>query len=182
MLIAEQPEGFDVALDILFMRFYSDRSAERKCEPALIEAGRELSGASLSGKAIIVTNTIWLTSQGLPYGPGSRSDCGEIAVRLRPAVAIHETSEFGNDEPAGSLAQHQPMAVLDALFAGEGGTTSGGSSCSKPRQPSVAIQRMRSPARHSSPGARKIAKRGTRLRPRSSRSRIPGSEWSPGVV
>lgn len=42
VLIADQPDGFDVALEVLSMRLFSDRSAKRELEPELIETGREL--------------------------------------------------------------------------------------------------------------------------------------------
>ena len=62
LLIADQPEGFDVALEILDMRLYSDRSAQREHEPGLLEAGRNSSSASRSGRATGAGITIWQAS------------------------------------------------------------------------------------------------------------------------
>src|SRR5690606_37882828 len=39
LLISDQPDGFTVALELLFMRIFSDRSARREHDPELLEAG-----------------------------------------------------------------------------------------------------------------------------------------------
>jgi hypothetical protein len=42
----------------------------------------------------------------------------EVAVRLRQAVANHETYSFSNEELLTALLEAQPAAVLEALFSG----------------------------------------------------------------
>ena len=107
-------------LDILNMRLYSDRSAQKKCEPALLEAGREL----LQRVAFRQSNhrrdhDLADVVKTCLTGPDDAPIAAEIAVRLRRAVAAHETYSFLNTNLLGALFEVQPTAVLDALFAGE---------------------------------------------------------------
>jgi hypothetical protein len=119
LLIVERPDGFDVAVEILFMRLYSDRTAQREHEPELLGAGRELlqrvrfrrsnqrDGHNLAGVA-----------RACLTGPEAGSIAAEVAGRLRRAVAAHETYAFDNDDLLKALLSVQPVAVLDALFEG----------------------------------------------------------------
>ncbi|MBI5543492.1 MAG: hypothetical protein HY901_06355 [Deltaproteobacteria bacterium] len=119
LLIAEQSDGFDVALEILFMRLFSDRSAKRKHEPELIEAGCEL----------LQRVTFRKDNQGRDYElAGVAKACltaheagsiaAKVATRVRQAIAAHETSSFSSHDLLTALLEAQPAAVLDALFAG----------------------------------------------------------------
>jgi hypothetical protein len=118
LLIAEQPDGFDVALEILFMRLYSDRSDKREHEPELLEAGRELLRGITFGRS---NHRDDYNLAGVARACLTRPEFGpiaaEAATRLRRAVAAHETSASGNDDLLKALLGVQPIAVLDALFA-----------------------------------------------------------------
>lgn len=126
LVIASQPDGFDVALEILSMRLHSDRSAQREYEPELIEAGRDLLRRVTFRKdnqrgdhelAGIVKTCL----TGLDAGPIAAA----VAVRLEQAVAAGQTSSFGNVDLLSALLEVQPLAVLDALFADETDKRSG---------------------------------------------------------
>ena len=121
-LIAERPDGFDVALEILFMRLFSDRSAQRQNDPQLLEAGRDLLRSFRFGKrsghdridyrlAAIVRDCL--------NGPEAAPLAVELAGELRRSVAAYETYAFDNDGLLRALLAVQPMAVLDALFKGD---------------------------------------------------------------
>ncbi len=119
-LITEHSDGFDVALEILSMRFYSDRSAQKQYEPELLEAGRELLSrvrfrrANQNGDyrlAGIVRDCL--------TGPEAAALAAEVAGRLRRAVIANETYSFNNDHLLKALLSVQPVAVLDALFEGD---------------------------------------------------------------
>jgi hypothetical protein len=120
LLIADQPNGFEVALEVLYMRFHSDRSNQREHEPELLEAGRELlrrlifptdgQGAAAHRLASLVKAC--LTSS--DTGPIA----ADVALRLRQAIADYETYSFNNEELLTALLEVQPAAVLDALFSG----------------------------------------------------------------
>ena len=119
-LIADKPDGFEIALNILFMRLYSDRSTQRQHEPELLEAGRELlrrirfrrgnqrGDHELAGVVRACLN-----------GPEAAPFAAEVASRLRRAVAAYETYSFDNDDLLRALLAATPTAVLDALFEGD---------------------------------------------------------------
>jgi hypothetical protein len=119
LLITEQPDGFDVASEILYMRFFLDRSVQREHKPELLEAGRELlkrvtfrksnhqSDYHLGG----IVKTCLTGSDTGPIAAG-------IAERLRRAATARETRPVDSDDLLKALLEVQPAAALDALFAG----------------------------------------------------------------
>ena len=117
--IADQPNGFDVALEILFMRLYSDHSAQREHEPKLFEAGRELlrSVTFRKGSQREDYHLAGVVKTSLA-APDTGPVAAEIAVRLRQAVAARETYPWYNEDMLTALLEVQPRAVLDALFEG----------------------------------------------------------------
>jgi len=118
--IADQPEGFDVALEILYMRFHSDRSSERDLEPELLLAGQELLGrVSFSTSTPGKTYHLAKLAKACLAPRDAGSIAADIAGRLREAVANFESYSFNNEELLTALLEVQPVAVLDALFSGD---------------------------------------------------------------
>lgn len=120
LLIADQPDGFNVALEILDMRLFSDRSAQRKLESKLLEAGRDLLRRVTFHKnnqrdIHNLADVVRVCLAGLEATPIA----AEVAARLRQAVMTGETYSFDNDGLLTALLEVQPVAVLDALFAGD---------------------------------------------------------------
>jgi len=119
LLIADQPDGFYVALEILHMRLHSDRSAQREHETEILETGRQLLRRILFRKGkdsddyqlADVVKTCLAT-------PDTASLASELAVRLRQAVAANETHAWNKDAMLAALLEVQPMAVLAAFFEG----------------------------------------------------------------
>lgn len=119
LLIADQPDGFEVALEILYMRLHADRSAQREHESKLLEAGRELLLHVRFSKdndrgdyklASIVKSCL--------SAPDTGPIAAKIAVRLRQAVETSQTYSWDNDDLLTALFEVQPAAVLEALFEG----------------------------------------------------------------
>ena len=120
LLIADQSDGLDVALEILFMRLCSDRSTQRDHGPELIEVGRELLRRITFRKDDQRRDhELEGVVKACLTGPDASPIAAEVATRLRQAVAAHETYSFHNDNLLKALLELQPVAVLDALFAGE---------------------------------------------------------------
>lgn len=119
LLIADQPDGFDVALDILYMRLHADRSDQREHEPKLVETGRELlrrlnfhKGSRREDYQLAgVVKASLIAPDGGPVA-------AEVAARLRQAVASGDTYSWDNDDLLKALLEVQPTAVLEALFRG----------------------------------------------------------------
>jgi hypothetical protein len=119
LLIADQPGGFDVALEILYMRFHSDRSEKRDHEKELLLAGQELLRrvsfrTNPASKTYHIANIAKVCLAASDTGPVA----ADIAVRLRQAVANYEPYSFNNEELLKALLEAQPVAVLEALFSG----------------------------------------------------------------
>jgi hypothetical protein len=120
LLIADRPDGFDIALDILHMRLHSDRAGQRTHEPEILEAGREFlrrfrfkkNNQSSDYDLARVAKACLADTQAGPHAV-------EIAKRLRQAVASYETRARNNSDLLEALLSTQPAAVLDALFEGD---------------------------------------------------------------
>lgn len=120
LLIADQPEGFEVAVNVLSMRLFSDRSTQRQHEPELLEAGRELlRRISFRKGNQRGDRELARVVQACLNGPEAALLAAEVAGRLRRAVAAYETYSFDNDDLLKALLAVQPKAVLDALFEGD---------------------------------------------------------------
>jgi hypothetical protein len=118
--IADQPDGFDVALEILYMRFHSDCSSERNLEPELLLAGQELlSRVSFRTSAPSKSYHLAKLAKTCLAASDTKPIAADIAVRLRQAVANYESYSFNNEELLTALLEVQPVAVLDALFSGD---------------------------------------------------------------
>lgn len=120
LLIADQVDGFDVAIKILSLRLYSDSSAQRRHAPELLEAGRGLLrrvtfARSRQDSNYELANIVKVCL----VVPNAGSAAAEVAVRLKQAVLAYETYVFHNDQLLRALLELQPAAVLDALFAGD---------------------------------------------------------------
>ena len=119
LIISEQHDGYHVALEILYMRFFSDNSDQKEHAPELLELGREfiqratfqMDGASGDHRLVDI-------AQACLIDPASEKIITEIVTRLRHAVANGETNAFCDNELLAVLLALHPMVVLDALFTG----------------------------------------------------------------
>lgn len=118
LLIADQSDGFEVALEILYMRLCSDVANKRKHDSDLIEAGRNLlrrvtfeRNRHRDDYELAAIAKACLTES--DAGPVA----AELAVRLRRAVEAYEIHALENNDLLKALLEVQPMAVLDAWFA-----------------------------------------------------------------
>ena len=117
VLISHKPDGFGVAIDILFMRLYSDNLAKREHEPALLDAGRKLLEGITFRKdnqddSHHLADIVKACLVNLDGGPLAAS----VVSKLKHAVATYETYSFNNKFLLKALLEVQPKATLDALF------------------------------------------------------------------
>lgn len=120
LLIADQPDGVDVALEILSTRLDLDRCAQRTCDPALVETGQSLL------RRVMLRNDSERRHYELSFvvkacltGPGANRVAAEIATALINAATARDIYAFENDDLLTALFEVQPGAVLDALFDGD---------------------------------------------------------------
>lgn len=118
LLIADQPDGFDVALELLYARLHADRRAKREHEPELLNAGRELLRRVTFHKDHQRDD---YELEGVARACLAGSDAGpiaaEVATRLRRAVLTHPSHVLNNDGLLRALFELQPIPVLDAYFS-----------------------------------------------------------------
>lgn len=121
LLIAEQPDGFDVALEILSMRLFSDRSAQKQYEPELLAVGREmLQRVRFKRRSEHDEHSLAEVVQTCLTGREAAPLAADFATRMRRAFVAYETSSFDNLELMKALLKAQPTATLDALFEENG--------------------------------------------------------------
>lgn len=117
--IAEQPNGFNVAVELLSMRFFSDRAAQLEHASNLLDASRELLRkfrfSFRSGGEVDDYRLAEIVGPCL-VGPEGEEFAVDLAGRLRRAVLANETYSFENTELLSALVKAQPMAVLNTLF------------------------------------------------------------------
>ena len=119
--IADQDEGYFVAVDILYMRLHSDNSSKQDHDPCLIDAGRQLLQRIQFAKAdnSRVDHELGGVAKACLTGPFGESVATEVVRNLQRAVAAYDTHAHSNDDLLEALLEVQPRAVLDGLFGDE---------------------------------------------------------------
>lgn len=119
-LIAAKPDGYDPALEILYMRLNADNSNHRAHSPEVIEAGRDLMmhleiGRDQSQPDRRLGNIANMCLSGEGGGDVAR----HIFRRLKQAIIERrETSTYAFSHLVSALLAAQPLPSLDELFSG----------------------------------------------------------------
>lgn len=120
LLILKHPDGFPVALEILYMRLFSDATEHRTHEPEIIEIGRDLLLRVVFGRnSQTDDHRLSDVARACLVGPDAAPIASALVTQLRRAVASYEAHAIGNDGLLKGLLTVQPVAALDALFAGD---------------------------------------------------------------
>jgi hypothetical protein len=119
-LLAETPDGLDVALEIFDMRLHSDRSAQRALDSGLIDIGRHLVGR-VTFEKMTANDDHRLAGivEACLAGSGGERTASSVAERLRSAVEVGHTHWFSNQDVVHALLKLHPQVVLDELIGGE---------------------------------------------------------------
>jgi len=121
--IADKPGGQPVALHILSMRIFSDRSDKRETAAEAVEAGRRLvamlnfsdrkaSGARDDHDLSLVISACLGDGDGLPIATG-------LCQRMTEAMNAHQLSASDYANTMAELCKLHPIAMLNTLFAGD---------------------------------------------------------------
>jgi len=121
LAIAAKAQGFDIAAEILHMRFFSDRQDKKPLDPALIDAGRELLQALKFSKARQnedhrIGSLIELCLTGREGVAVFETVCGNF----KQALAKRQIYAHNHGRLLQSLFKAQPLAALDVFFGGRG--------------------------------------------------------------
>lgn len=118
--IADKAGGFDVAIEILSMRFHADRSKKSEPSPELLEAGRELLRRITFGdKDDREDHRLGRIALSCLAGDDGASIARDLVGRLLKATKEHKTQAYYHDDLVKGVVKAQPVAALDGLFGGD---------------------------------------------------------------
>ncbi len=120
LVIAERPDGFDIAIQSLYMRLHSDTDQKRDHAPECIDAGRELM-RSLAFRRNDVRQSyrLEIIAQACLGGLDGAAMAQEVCRKLKESIAKYETYANDHNRLLQGLLTVQPAAVLDGLFASD---------------------------------------------------------------
>jgi hypothetical protein len=120
LTIAAMPSGYDVAIDLLYMRLFSDRDHSDKVAPEFVEAGGSLlQELSFSGKNDREDHRLGDLVRSCLRGPAGAVIATDLCARLKIAARRPDTSAGYHDDLLIGLLSVQPFAVLDTLCGGD---------------------------------------------------------------
>lgn len=118
-LIAAKPDGYDPALEILYMRLYADKRNNRGHSPEVIEAGRDLMMHLEIGRGQRQPDRrLGDVAHMCLAGEGGGDVTRHICRSLKQAIARHKTSTDVFRHLVSALLTAQPLPSLDELFSG----------------------------------------------------------------
>lgn len=118
--IAAQPDGPDVALDILHMRIHADLAGGRPVHPVLQECGRSLLvQVDLTRSRRERDYELSEVAKAVLPGTEGAAAAADLARRLKRAVHEREIYSDGVVLSLGVLFSCHPAAALDAIFDGK---------------------------------------------------------------
>jgi hypothetical protein len=127
LTIAGMEEGYDVAVEILYMRLHSEKDRKKGVAPEFVDAGRELLGELAFARSnnnnddnrrdyrlgVIAKDTL--------TGERGAAPARVICAKLKAAVTAHKTNAFYHDDLLDGLFSAQPYATLDGICGGDAG-------------------------------------------------------------
>lgn len=119
-IIADQPNGTNIALEMLHMRLNADNLAQKTQAPELLEFGRYLL-QNIDFNKHNEANDYRISDliRTCLKGPTSAKIARQIATHLGRAIADYETHAFQNQDSIAALLEVHPLPTLDAFFEGK---------------------------------------------------------------
>jgi hypothetical protein len=118
LAIAATPNGYDVAVEILYMRLHSDRDKKQGILPEVVTAGCELLQQLPFTKHDREDHRIGEIAKSCLKGDQGVGVVQELCGRLKAAVEKYETYVFHHDDLLQGIFLAQPIATLEALCGG----------------------------------------------------------------
>lgn len=115
--IAREPEGVDVAIEILCRRLSSDEGRNQSSAAEIIQIGCELmSQLTFAGRRNVREDySLQLVARNCLVGEKGAATVREICRKLRESVSKSETYAFHHSQLLQSLVSAQPLAALEGL-------------------------------------------------------------------
>ncbi len=118
LTIAAMPSGYDVAIEILYMRLHSYTSNNQTVAPETVETGcellQQLAFAGNDRQDYHLADIV----RGCLKGARGVTVVADMCRRLKTAVANHETSSFDHEHFLIAIFTTQPVAALDGICGG----------------------------------------------------------------
>jgi hypothetical protein len=119
LAIAEMPSGYDVAVEILYMRLFAGRKKPFEIPSELVETGIHLLRAlNLSRRGVREDHHMGDLAKSCLRGAEGTAVAEQLCARLKAAVRSYATSPASHDDLLVGLLTAQPLAVLDVLCGG----------------------------------------------------------------
>jgi hypothetical protein len=120
LTIAAKTDGFNLALEILGMRLYSDDRKKQGHAPEIVDAGRELlRQLRFTKKTDRQDYRLEIISKACLVGEEGTEVARGICRKLKDSVAKYETYSFNNGGLLQGMLAARPAAVLDGLCSGD---------------------------------------------------------------
>jgi hypothetical protein len=122
LAIANRPDGIQVAMQILSMRWHSDRSAKRETAPEVAEAGRALLAAydfRKDARSTREDHELGVIIRASLAGSEGVMIARRLCRELMAAVARYDVRAHDYDDLMKGLFEVHPADVLDELFSGD---------------------------------------------------------------
>src|SRR5260370_3038014 len=116
--IATLENGLDTAVEILYMRLFSDSDQKKKHDPALIGLGRDLLLEMRYAKNGREDHRLGQIGKACLKGKSGAELVEKLCRKLRTAVAKRETYAGHHDHLLLAVATAQPIAALNGLLGG----------------------------------------------------------------
>jgi hypothetical protein len=118
--IADLPSGYEVAIEILWMRLHSDNERKQPIAPELVDTGRELLQRLRFSRNNREDYRLGMIVDNCLTGERGSITVSELCKRLKTAVSKHETSAMFHDDILSGFFRTQPLAALDGICSGNG--------------------------------------------------------------
>lgn len=123
LAIAAKTDGPRVAIEIVGMRVFADKSDGRESSPEIREAGRALLGdypfPTRNGREVQEDHRLAAVAAYSLVGLEGVATARALCRKLIDAAADHHIQAYEYGELIKSLLKTQPLAILDELFAGD---------------------------------------------------------------
>ena len=117
--IASKPDGLDVAMDILHMRFFSDGQDKKTADPALVLAGRELVELlEFPNEEHNRDHRIGSIIKTCLTGSDGAIPARAVCLKFGDALIARNAYAHDHDRLLQSLFDAQPLVALNVFFSG----------------------------------------------------------------
>lgn len=120
-LICDDRQGYEIAVEILYMRMYSDRREGRNHDENLLEAGQEiLKKLIINERTKNINHYIKYLIEKCLSVPEYGWVAYEVGLRFKDAISTFQINALNNTEILEALLAVQPRITLTSLFGDSG--------------------------------------------------------------